>query len=208
MIVCISNLRSATLNFLFLFFFFEICGGGTGGTLSGIGRKMKELCPNCVVVGADPEGSILAQPESLNKSDISYYEIEGIGYDFIPTVLDRAVVDKWYKVNDKEALPLSRRLIREEGLLCGNFDVTPHRHYINLTCLILGGSSGAALAVALKAATELKADQRCVVLLPDGVRNYMTKFLSDQWMEVRGLKTCENTQGHWYYYIELDFAVF
>lgn len=79
------------------------------------------MCPNCVIVGADPEGSILAQPEPLNESDVSFYEVEGIGYDFIPTVLDRTVVDKWYKINDKESLPLARRLIREEGLLCGKY---------------------------------------------------------------------------------------
>lgn len=67
----------------------------------------------------DPEGSILAEPESLNKSDVTFYEVEGVGYDFIPTVLDRSVVDKWIKVNDTEALPMARRLVKEEGLLCG-----------------------------------------------------------------------------------------
>lgn len=97
-----------------------VCGAGTGGTISGIGRKIKEMCPECVVVGADPEGSILAEPTALNDSDVTFYEVEGIGYDFIPTVLDRSVVDKWYKCNDKESLPMARRLIKEEGLLCGN----------------------------------------------------------------------------------------
>lgn len=141
---------------------------------------MKELCPNCLVVGADPEGSILAQPENLNETDTSFYEVEGIGYDFVPTVLDRKCVDKWYKINDKESLPLARRLIRDEGLLCG-------------------GSSGAALSATIKAAKDLKEGQRCVVILPDGVRNYMTKFLSDQWMEARNLKECENLQEHWWW---------
>lgn len=96
-------------------------GAGTGGTISGIGRKMKDKLPNCIVVAADPEGSILAEPATLNNSDVTFYEVEGIGYDFIPTVLDRSVVDRWYKSNDKEALPMARRLIREEGLLCGEF---------------------------------------------------------------------------------------
>ena len=68
-----------------------VMGAGTGGTAAGIGRKMKEKCPSCIVVGVDPEGSILAQPESLNASDVTYYEVEGTGYDFIPTVLDRRV---------------------------------------------------------------------------------------------------------------------
>lgn len=96
-----------------------VCGAGTGGTIAGVGRKMKENQPNCVVVGVDPEGSILAVPEKLNESDVTGYELEGIGYDFVPTVLDRDVVDKWMKVNDRMALPMARRLISEEGLLCG-----------------------------------------------------------------------------------------
>ena len=61
----------------------------------GIGKKLKEKCPDCIVVGVDPEGSILAQPEELNKTDVTGYEVEGTGYDFIPTVLDRSVIDRW-----------------------------------------------------------------------------------------------------------------
>lgn len=71
------------------------------------------------VIGVDPEGSILAQPESLNKTDVTYYEIEGIGYDFVPTVCDLSVIDKWYKSLDKPSLNMARRLIKSEGLLCG-----------------------------------------------------------------------------------------
>lgn len=66
-------------------------------------------------------GSILALPENLNDTDVSFYEVEGIGYDFLPTVLDRSVVDIWIKTGDAESLPMARRLIREEGLLCGKF---------------------------------------------------------------------------------------
>ena len=80
---------------------------------------MKEKCPDCIVVGVDPEGSILAQPESLNDSDVTGYEVEGTGYDFIPTVLDRSVIDMWMKSNDKDTFRMARRLIKEEGLLCG-----------------------------------------------------------------------------------------
>lgn len=162
-----------------------ILGAGTGGTVTGIARKLKEQCPSCKIVAADPEGSILAEPESLNKSDVSFYEMEGIGYDFIPTVLDRSNVDVWYKVNDTAALPMAKRLIKEEGLLCG-------------------GSSGAAMSVALKAAADLKEGQRCVVLLPDGIRNYMTKFVSDHWMEARNLKECVNTENHWWWNMNLS----
>jgi len=145
-----------------------VMGAGTGGTVSGIGRKLKEKCPNCIVVGVDPEGSILAEPENLNKSDVTYYDVEGTGYDFIPTVLDRSVVDKWIKSNDKDSFLMARRLIRDEGLLCG-------------------GSSGAAMACAVKMASDLKKGQKCVVVLPDGVRNYMTKFLDNNWLVDRDI---------------------
>lgn len=82
---------------------------------------MKELCPKCVVVAVDPEGSILAKPPTLNEQflDIPFYELEGIGYDFLPTVLDRSVVDLWVKVDDKISFTMARRMIREEALLCG-----------------------------------------------------------------------------------------
>lgn len=143
-----------------------VLGAGTGGTVTGIGRLLKDKAPDCVVVGVDPVGSILAEPESLNKSDVDFYEVEGIGYDFLPTVLDRSAIDRWIKIDDKQALEVARILIRLEGLLCG-------------------GSSGTAMAAALQVAKELKTGQRCVVLLPDGVRNYMTKFLDDKWMEKR-----------------------
>jgi len=153
-----------------------VLGAGTGGTISGIGRKIKEKCPECVVVGVDPMGSILAEPENLNRSDVTYYDVEGTGYDFIPTVLDRSVVDKWIKSRDHETFIMARRLIKEEGLLCG-------------------GSSGASMYCAVQAARDLGPGQKCVVLLPDGVRNYMTKFLDDQWcadrdiIETKGLDT-------------------
>ena len=154
-----------------------VMGAGTGGTISGIGRKIKEECPECIIVGVDPEGSILARPESINESNVTAYEVEGICYDFIPTVMDHSVVDKWVKTIDTESLPMARRLIREEGYLCG-------------------GSSGAAMASALKCAKNLTADQKCVVLLPDNIRNYMTKFVVDNWMEARDLMESENTQEH------------
>jgi len=140
-----------------------IMGAGTGGTISGIGRKIKEQCPSCQMIGADPEGSDLALPLSLNKTDVTYYEVEGIGYDFIPSVLDRSVVDKWYKSNDKKSLVMARKLIRVEGLLCG-------------------GSSGAAASVAVEYAKTLKEGQKVVMLLPDSIRNYMTKHLMTDWM--------------------------
>lgn len=157
-----------------------VLGAGTGGTVTGIGRKLKEKCPECIVVGVDPEGSILAQPEEINKSDVTYYEVEGTGYDFIPTVLDRTVVDEWKKSNDRDSFGMGRRLIREEGLLCG-------------------GSSGAAMSVAVEAAKRLKKGQKCVVILPDSVRNYMTKFLNDEWLADRDFIRLENRQRLWWF---------
>ncbi|XP_031570936.1 cystathionine beta-synthase-like [Actinia tenebrosa] len=141
-----------------------VLGAGTGGTITGVARNLKTKCPNIKVVGVDPFGSILAEPEKLNDTDVTTYHVEGIGYDFVPTVLDRSVVDEWFKVGDKEAFSMARRLIRDEGLLCG-------------------GSSGSAMVAALQAAKSLGEGQRCVVILPDSIRNYMTKFLSDDWME-------------------------
>lgn len=107
-------------------------------------------------------------------------QVEGIGYDFIPDVLNRSSIDVWMKTNDKLIFPMVRRLIREEGILSG-------------------GSSGAALAAALIAAKDLKAGQKCVVILPDGIRNYMTKFVTDNWMEARHFKEIENEHNHWWW---------
>ncbi|RKP07013.1 cystathionine beta-synthase, partial [Thamnocephalis sphaerospora] len=143
-----------------------VAGAGTGGTITGIAKRLKEVLPNVKVVGVDPHGSILAEPASLNTK-ITSYQVEGIGYDFVPEVLERQYIDEWYKSSDAESFALARRLIREEGILCG-------------------GSSGTALAAALHAARSLKKGQRCVVVLPDSVRNYMTKFLSDDWMREHG----------------------
>lgn len=84
---------------------------GTGGSLTGISRKLKEKLPGVTVVGVDPYGSILAQPAELNRPIEGGYKVEGIGYDFIPKVLDRSLVDKWYKSEDKATFALSRRLI-------------------------------------------------------------------------------------------------
>lgn len=156
-----------------------VLGAGTGGTISGIGRKLKEHWPDCQVVGVDPEGSILAEPEELNKTNVTYYEVEGTGYDFIPTVLDRSVVDQWYKSNDYDSFRMARRMIKEEGLLCG-------------------GSSGASMAVAMKAAKSLKKGQKCVVILPDSVRNYINKFLNDQWLAERDIIEIEKEKLWWH----------
>jgi len=156
-----------------------VATAGTGGTICGLARKIKEKQPNCIVVGVDPIGSILAQPEELNKTEGSgYYEVEGIGYDFIPTVLDCTKTDYWYKSVDKESFNMSRKVIRREGLLCG-------------------GSAGSAVYCALQAIKkfDIKAGQNVVVIMPDSIRNYMTKFLSDDWMITRGFLDIEESKS-------------
>lgn len=148
-----------------------VMGAGTGGTISGVAKRLKEACPNVIIVGADPEGSILAGGDY-----VASYKVEGIGYDFIPEVLDQKLVDRWVKTKDHQSFHLARRLIREEGLLCG-------------------GSSGSALSAALQEAKSLKAGQNCVILLPDGVRNYMTKFVDDKWMKDNNFSGSDNLEG-------------
>jgi cystathionine beta-synthase len=141
---------------------------GTGGTVCGVARFLKDKDPNIRIVGVDPHGSIMAQPEELNDQKCPYL-VEGIGSDFIQRILDRTLVDKWYKSGDKEAFDYARRLIKQEGLL-------------------VGPSSGCALWAAIEEAKNMTEDQRIVIILPDSVRNYMTKYLSDDWMCMNGFK--------------------
>jgi cystathionine beta-synthase len=134
---------------------------GTGGTISGTARFLKERNPGITIVGADPEGSILS-------GDAPHaYKVEGIGEDFIPKTFNRQIVDEMVRVSDKESFNTARRLAREEGILAG-------------------GSSGTALAAALKYAQRLTEPREIVVLLPDTGRNYISKIFSDEWMQQNG----------------------
>ena len=138
-----------------------VAGMGTGGTISGAARFLKQKNPKIVVVGADPEGSILS-------GDTPHaFKVEGIGEDFIPKTFDREVVDEMIRVSDRDSFNTARRLAREEGLL-------------------VGGSSGTALTAALKYAERLTESATVVVLLPDTGRNYLTKIFSDRWMQENG----------------------
>ncbi len=145
-----------------------VAGMGTAGTISGTGKFLKEKKSAVVVVGADPEGSILSgdSPKS--------YKVEGIGEDFIPKTLNRQVIDEMVRVSDKESFNAARRLAKEEGILAG-------------------GSAGTALAAALKYAQRLESHKNIVVILPDTGRNYITKIFSDRWMQENGFWEDEPT---------------
>ncbi len=142
-----------------------VMGVGTGGTITGVAKRLKEEISKITIIGADPVGSILGGGRKVKP-----YLVEGIGYDFFPDVLDNNLIDKYIKTEDEESFIMSRRLIKEEGLLCG-------------------GSCGSAMVAALKSATALKKNQKCLVILPDGIRNYMTKFPNDDWMISKGFST-------------------
>lgn len=139
-----------------------VAGAGTGGTLTGCARRFRDEGLKVRVVGADPVGSLIG-----GGDEPCPYQVEGIGYDFIPETLDQSLVDEYVKVGDEESFTLAQRLIREEGLL-------------------VGGSCGTAMAAALSAASRAAPGSRIVVVLPDSIRNYMSKFLNPDWMSEHG----------------------
>ncbi len=148
-----------------------VAGAGTGGTITGIAQAVKAELPSCQIIGVDPVGSILAGP-----GEIKSYKVEGIGYDFIPDVLDRSLVDRWIRSEDGPSFRVARQLIRKEGLL-------------------VGGSSGTAMWAAMQVAKEMPEGSRIVVILPDSVRNYMTKFVDDAWMRQSGFSDVGHDYG-------------
>ena len=148
-----------------------VAGAGTGGTITGLARGLRKHNPNVKVIAADPHGSILALPAKLNEDQANLpYKVEGIGYDFIPDVLKQDLVDNWYKTDDRESFAYARRLIAEEGLL-------------------VGGSSGSAMSAMVKAIKDLGIGkgQNVVVILPDSIRSYLSKFVDDDWLAANDL---------------------
>lgn len=143
-----------------------VAGVGTGGTISGVGKYLKEQNPSVRIIGADPEGSVYSGGSGRP------YLVEGVGEDFWPTAYDGSVVDEIIASSDAESFEYTRRMAREEGLL-------------------VGGSSGLAIASGLKAARELGPDDVMVILLPDGGRGYLGKIFNDKWMRSYGFLPAE-----------------
>jgi cystathionine beta-synthase len=133
---------------------------GTGGTISGAGRYLKERNPNILIVGTDPEGSVYT---SENDDDIHPYLVEGIGKDTWPKTMARDVVDEWIRVSDRDSFLTARRLAREEGILAG-------------------GSGGTSVWASLEIAKRLGPGKRILTMIPDSGRNYLSKFYDDNWM--------------------------
>ncbi len=146
-----------------------VCGVGTGGTATGVGRFLKERKSDVTVVGADPEGSLYSGDE------IHPYLVEGIGEDFWPAAFDPSMVDVWERVSDAESFAMARRCTREEGIL-------------------VGGSGGTALVAALRYAATQPEDATIVVLLPDSGRGYLSKVYDEAWMAEHGF--LDRSHGH------------
>ena len=139
-----------------------VVGGlGTGGTITGVARFLKEQKPAVMIVGADPEGSL------YSGDTIKPYKVEGIGEDFIPGTIDLKLIDRIIQVNDRDSFLTARRITREEGIL-------------------VGGSSGTAMKAAMEVAHGLDEKTVMVVILPDTGRNNLSKIYNDEWMRQNG----------------------
>jgi cystathionine beta-synthase len=148
-----------------------VVGMGTGGTISGVGKYLKERNPEIQMVGVDPTGSILLETWQAGQVphdvEATTYKVEGIGEDFLPSALDLSVIDQVLRVTDKESFLWTRRMVKEEGIFCG-------------------GSSGSAVAAAVRYAQDLSPERLVVVVLPDSGSRYLSKVFDDKWMRENG----------------------
>jgi cystathionine beta-synthase len=149
-----------------------VAGVGTGGTIGGIGRYLKQQDEHVQVIGADPIGSIYTMPEGEQPHS---YLTEGIGEDFWPKTFDPSVIDRYLNVSDRDAFLTAVQLAREEGILTG-------------------GSGGSALHAALEVAREMPAGKRVVVLLPDSGRSYISKVFNPEWLVEHGMLSDEEAR--------------
>jgi cystathionine beta-synthase len=141
-----------------------VVGLGTGGTISGTGRYLKEQNPEVQVIGADPVGSLYYEYFKTGKLGAAHtYKVEGVGEDFLPSTMNFDVVDDVIQISDQESFLMARRIVKEEALF-------------------VGGSAGTAAAAAIRYAKELPAGKTVVVVLPDSGSRYLSKFLNDDWM--------------------------
>ncbi len=154
-----------------------VSGMGTGGTLSGTGKYLKEKKPGMQVVGVDPIGSLYYDYFKTGRVTTAHpYKVEGIGEDFFPSTMNLKILDEVIRVTDKECFVAARDLVKREGILCG-------------------GSAGAAVAGAVKYAEMMAKPMRIVVLLPDSAVRYLTKYLDDEWMRQNGFLGPEPGMG-------------
>jgi cystathionine beta-synthase len=159
-----------------------VTGMGTGGTITGVARYLKEQNPNIKVVGVDIQGSLLLETWRTGKVPadpiLKTYKLEGIGEDFVPSTLDLSVCDLVVQVSDRESFLMTRRVVREEGIFCG-------------------GSCGAAVAGTLKAIPllGLTSEHTVVTLLPDSGNSYLSKVFDDNWMRDNGFLNTDWNAG-------------
>ncbi len=154
-----------------------VCGMGTGGTITGVAKYLKEKNPKIKIIGVDPEGSVFTQYKKTGKFPevMKTYKVEGVGEDFIPTTIDFDYIDEVIQVGDRECFTSARRLAREEGIL-------------------VGGSSGMALFAAASVASKIR-QGLVVVLFPDSGKSYLTKMYSDDWMRDNGFLSSDDRHG-------------